>query len=138
MQLLEKISQMGNRTVQPLTDLLINEILGYKMSNHKEHYLPWRMRLEAKATQSEAKLSELQRDVTKKRAPKKYYKLFTSEAFETAITGAVQNQSPESKNQKAVEVACHTIGQDSGTEVQNRKEGTQGAGFIHFIQLSFF
>ena len=71
------------------TATVILEMLGYKMNtmSHKEHYPPWRRRLEAKikATQREvSQLSELQKGVGMKGIPRKYNKLSIPEALETA------------------------------------------------------
>eukprot|EP00064_Thunnus_orientalis_P011705 superscaffoldBa00001715_g11736 len=71
------------------TATVILEMLGYKMNTiiHKEHYPPWRRRLEAKikATQREvSQLSELQKGVGTKGIPRKYNKLSIPEALETA------------------------------------------------------
>eukprot|EP00064_Thunnus_orientalis_P024686 superscaffoldBa00010993_g24989 len=71
------------------TATVILETLGYKMNtmSHKEHYPPWRRRLEAKikATRREvSQLSELQKGVGMKGIPRKYNKLSIPETLETA------------------------------------------------------
>ena len=71
------------------TATVILEMLGYRKSkgNHEIQYPPWKRRLEAKikeARREVSQLSEVQKGVMKKQAPKRYIQMPIPEALETA------------------------------------------------------